>query len=143
MKPYYKYEIPEGYEARIEENNVIIQPKQSENERIRKEIIRLIQNGGYVSAKVKEEMLSYLENLKEQKPNVEYVYPKFRVGDEIVEVSPNGSCCPVIIKYIGEGGYYCESKDRKRFLSFPIKQENEYRLIEHKPTDWIKNITKD
>lgn len=61
-------EIPEGYEAKIKGNKVIIERLKSENERIRKEIIRLIQGGGYVLTKVKEEMLSYLENQKEQTP---------------------------------------------------------------------------
>lgn len=39
MAAHYEHEIPEGYEARIEGNKVIIEPKESEDERVRKEII--------------------------------------------------------------------------------------------------------
>lgn len=74
----------------------------------------------------------------EQKPEVKYVYPKFRVGDEIVEVTPNGYCPPVVVKCIEKGSYICESKDGKRFLSLPIKKENEYRLVDQIPADWSK-----
>ncbi len=71
MKPYYKYEIPEGYEARIEENNVIIQPKQSEDERIRNDIVTFIkfalEDGSVISPgshTTKEEALAYIERQK-------------------------------------------------------------------------------
>ena len=77
-----------------------------------------------------------LEKQKEQKAKVEYVYPKFRVGDEIVEINPNGYCPPVVVKYIGDGSYSCESKDRKSFLSLPIKSEDKYKLIKPQPAEW-------
>lgn len=39
MAAHYEHEIPEGYEAKIEGNKVIFVPKESEDERIRKELI--------------------------------------------------------------------------------------------------------
>ena len=70
----------------------------------------------------------------EQKTEIKYIYPKFRVGDVIEPVKPNGHYVPVRVKYIGEGSYSCESDDRKSYLSFPICHENEYVLTEQKPT---------
>lgn len=67
-------EIPEGYEARIERNKIIIELKESEDERIRKEIIdylnfaeshNLLRVADY---KKKKGWLTYLERQKEQKP---------------------------------------------------------------------------
>ena len=64
--------IPEGYEARIEGNKVIIELKESEDERIRKWIISDITEnlGNYNSASINmaHKALAYLEKQKEQKP---------------------------------------------------------------------------
>ena len=80
----------------------------------------------------KETLLARLEKQREQEPEVEYVYPKFRAGDLIEEIEPNGYSKPVRVKYIGCGYYSCESDDHKRFLSLPIKQEDDFRLVEEK-----------
>ena len=44
-------EIPEGYEAKIKDNKVIITPIESEDEKIRKELLEVIrhcyEDGGY------------------------------------------------------------------------------------------------
>lgn len=40
----WEYTIPEGYVARIEGNKIILEPKESEDERIRREIISFIQD---------------------------------------------------------------------------------------------------
>ena len=56
--------IPEGYEARIEGNKVILEPKENKDEKIRKSIIKLIQLGGYMSPADKTEALAYLERQK-------------------------------------------------------------------------------
>ena len=57
-------EIPEGYDARIESNKVIIEPKDSEDERIRKAIIEFFQteddNTTYSFVK-KADILAWLE----------------------------------------------------------------------------------
>lgn len=69
-------EIPEGYAARIEGNKVILEPKESEDERIKKDIITTLSigvacnesalhPGAYTTLK---EAIAYLERQKEQRP---------------------------------------------------------------------------
>lgn len=77
----------------------------------------------------------FLDEQGEQKSEVKYVYTKFRSGDVIAEIKPNGYCQPVTVKYVSEGAYSCESDDGKRFLSFPIIRQDEYELVKHKPAD--------
>lgn len=110
---------------------------ESEDERIMEAIKGAIHTAT-MDEKTRKDAIAYLEKQKNSKSKVEYVYPKFRVGDEILEINPNGYCIPVIVKYIGDGSYKCESYDKKRFLSFPIKSEDEYRLVEPKPVEWSK-----
>ena len=67
-------EIPEGYEARIEGNKVILERKESEDEGIRKFIIACIDELRKANAENAEfndrcsESIAYLERQKEQKP---------------------------------------------------------------------------
>lgn len=104
--------------------------KESEDEIIRKELIEFVKSrGGF-----KQEYIDFLEKQGEHKPEIKYIYPKFRVGDVIEPAKPNGSYIPVRVKCIGKGGYYCESDDRKAVSSIPICNENEYVLTEQKPT---------
>ena len=65
MAAHYEHEIPEGYEAKIEGNKVIFEPKKSEDEKIRKEIISYIKSSSAITNK---KWLAYLEKQKEQKP---------------------------------------------------------------------------
>jgi hypothetical protein len=59
-----EYTIPEGYEAEIKDGKVIIRKKESEDEKIRKEIIDFVKNrGGF-----KGEWIAWLEKKGEQKP---------------------------------------------------------------------------
>jgi hypothetical protein len=64
----FEYTIPEGYEAEIKDGKVIVKKKESEDEKIRKAIIRLLQNGGYMEPQDKEKAFAWLEKQKEQKP---------------------------------------------------------------------------
>lgn len=66
-------EIPEGYEARIEGNKVILERKGIEDERIREEIIQFFKDASesktrVVCSAVFAEWAAYLERQKEQKP---------------------------------------------------------------------------
>ena len=63
-------EIPEGYEARIGGNKVILEPKESEDERIRKHIIKILDNLApcHWDGNEKARCIAYLERQKEQKP---------------------------------------------------------------------------
>ena len=68
-------EIPEGYEAKIEDNKVIFVQKESEDERIRKILIHIVKGAcdkygiKYIGDEIgQEKLLAYLEKQKEQKP---------------------------------------------------------------------------
>ena len=61
-------EIPEGYEARIEGNKVILEPKESEDERILEWIIGIVNSCKELSFDDKVKLTKYLEKQKEQKP---------------------------------------------------------------------------
>ena len=59
-------EIPDGYEARIEGNKVILEPKESEDEKIRKQLIGFF-SGHYALCKINsKEAIAYLERQKEK-----------------------------------------------------------------------------
>ena len=130
---YYVHEIPEGYEARIEGNKVIIEIAETEDERIRKHIVKFIDEQYPTHGNLKEEkdkMLAYL--VKE--PEVRYVYPKFRVGDLIQPIHLESWDGPVRVKSIVEefGSYDCESDPGEplRYRSLPIKTaDKEYELV--------------
>ena len=63
-------EIPEGYEARIEGNKVIFVQNESEDERIRKYIVKFVEleKGVNLPPDDADKMLAYLEKQKEQQP---------------------------------------------------------------------------
>ena len=80
-------EIPDGYEARIEGNKVIIEPKESEDERIRKAIFKALSKKEAHDVILAEHIeisdaLAWLEKQKERKP-IPFI-PKFRVGEKII-----------------------------------------------------------
>lgn len=84
-----------------------------------------------------EGVRSEREKQKEQKPEIKYVYPKFRKGDVIEPIIPNGHFIPVRVVGIWDGSYSCRSDDNKAYLSLPIKNEDEYRLVEqNQPAEW-------
>ena len=66
-------EIPEGYKARIEGNKVILELKDNEDERIRKELIKLLNflpegiAENYTAVSLKD-FVAYLEKQKKKKP---------------------------------------------------------------------------
>lgn len=73
MTQRYEYEIPEGYEARIEGGKVVIELKESEDERIRQIILRCCYDwdkgrSSCVAIEDVPAIRAYLERLKEQKP---------------------------------------------------------------------------
>lgn len=111
--------------------------KENEDERIREALMLHIKyKVSVISGWRKEELIAWLKKQGEQKPEIKYIYPKFRVGDVIEPAKPNGSYVPVRVNYIGEGAYSCESDDRTAFLSLPICYENDYVLTKQKPTQW-------
>lgn len=88
-----EYTIPEGHEAKIEGNKVIIKKVESEDERIKKDIISFVEQAidsgyGIISKERKERWIAWLEKQGEQKP-VDKVEPKFRDGDWVIDDDEN------------------------------------------------------
>ena len=66
---YWEYTIPEGMEAIIKDGKVIVREKESEEERIRKELINFIlYKAKGVSEEQEHSWVVYLEKQKEQNP---------------------------------------------------------------------------
>lgn len=111
--------------------------KESEDEKIRKGLIHFLETSKTVFAHLSEidEYISWLEKQGEQKTEIKYVYPKFRIGDVIEPIKPNGHYPPVRVLSVEEKtkSYYCESDDRNHYSSIPIRCENEYKLVEQQP----------
>lgn len=82
------------------------------------------------------EIYGWLKKQKEQKSEVKYVYPKFRKGDIIEPITPNGSFTPVRVRSINDGSYICRSDDDRAFMSLPLQREDEYKIVEPKPAEW-------
>lgn len=61
MAARYEREIPEGYEARIDGNKVIIELKESEDERIRRDIVAVVEMNKDLTQGRKSEIYAYLE----------------------------------------------------------------------------------
>lgn len=135
-------ELSKEQKEKLEE---IFPELKDEDERIRKEIIAFLKENLETgradetwSLSGLERWVAWLEAQGEKKLEVKYVYTKFRVGDVIVEIEPNGSCPPVTVKYVGEGAYSCRSDDGKRVLSFPITMQDEYKLVEQESANKVE-----
>ena len=74
-------EIPEGYEARIEDNKVILEPKEREDERIGKALILYIKfKGSGILGWRREELIAWLEKQCEHIKFLESI----QIGDEVI-----------------------------------------------------------
>lgn len=124
-------EIPEGYEAKIENNKVIFVPKESEDEKIRKELLEEIEfiiphddetdSEGLMlpsyHARI-DRYKSYLEKQKEQKPAVEQLDGTFNSYD--------------MAKTFVEGQYYVMEHPERFGLCKPVEWSDEdKRMIDN------------
>lgn len=111
--------IPEGYEAKIEGNKVVFIPKESEDERIRKDLINLI---GWLKANPKlcsqyyndryDEMLAYLEKKKEQK-SAEWSEKDERMLESVIDT-------------IGDSILECDCDDTGTKARFALEEEQKW-----------------
>ena len=70
----WEYTIPKGMEAEIKDGKVIVKEKESEDERIRKELVSLVKEGGCITSKKDIELaLAYLEKQKDASKAIEAV----------------------------------------------------------------------
>lgn len=126
-------ELHKGDNALTKKQMEIVCPElaESEDKRVNEEIRNFL-----IDMECKREWIAYLEKQKEQKPEVKYVYPKFRKGDVIEPITPNGSYTPVRVRCIDNGSYICRSDDNCAFMSLPLQREDGYKIVEQKPAEW-------
>lgn len=72
MANKYEHEIPEGYEARIEGNKVVIE-KVNENEKIRKELVVELKSWEGIPESKRRDYIAYLEKQKDASKAIEAV----------------------------------------------------------------------
>ena len=95
--------------------------KENEDERIKGAIIDHLKDNGLT------EWASWLKKQVYRKPCV--IYPKFKVGDVIKPVIPNGHYVPVRVTCIIDGFYQCESDDKSEYTSFGVPFQDLYELV--------------
>lgn len=124
MAQRYEHEIPEGYEAKIEGGKVIIELKESEDERIRRDILEALSYGlaceeSILMPGVKttlKEATAYLEKQKEQK-------------EKVATEWPNMSNCPKNCKKCLAKCFYRKEQYEEKKLT-DLWSEEDYKMIE-------------
>ena len=122
--------------------------KESEDERIRKEILELISISG--NGNQFEEIKDWLEKQGEQKPTI--IIPKFRVGDKIVSTKNRRLTYTIlevgIINELGNPEYKVEIftdgkagilNKEHNIQNIEMSQMDDWgELVEYNPTEWSK-----
>ena len=115
--------------------------KESEDERIRKEIIDFLRlpHPQFVGKRDHEKWISWLEKQGEQKP---VVIPKFRVGDKVKK-----GYLTFTVEDIGEDSYklqaYSKDGDKGSTVFLTIGHEDGYELVEQKPQRMVSAEAKE
>ena len=147
-------EIPEGYKARIEGDKVILENNESEDERIRKTLLRCCDDWdkgqyGTMAKKDVAKIRAYLEKQKEQKPAE--IDEEHKVGKWFTGLIPCWIDAPstlqpahryhgknVIAIHLKDGGYRCCCVDDKKPITFRVAEDT--HLVEgwkdRKPAEW-------
>ena len=122
----WEYTIPEGMEAEIKDGKIVVREKESEDERIRKEIRDFL-----IDMECVKEWVAYLEKQKEQKPTKR---PKFKIGD-VVKFKGFGDepANDTPLKIVGyDNELYLFDNGTTDLFS----EQNLYELVEQKPAEW-------
>lgn len=131
---YNNPDTNEALKAALEETYPEL--KEDEDEKIREEIILFLKDASNCKTRVIDsetlaKWAAHLEKQKEQKPNV--IIPKFRIGDTICL---KGSMAEYTIESIDAECYHGKG------WGLPISAENNYELVEQKPTEWSEEDEK-
>ena len=131
----WEYTIPEGMEATIIDNKIVVKKKESEDELIRKDIVF------YIAANHKDDgekarWLYWLE--KQGKQELTVIIPKFKAGQTIKYIG-DFTIYPEVftVSKVGEAHYL----DKNGF-TIPIKNQDQWELVEQKPTDKVEPMFK-
>lgn len=130
MASRYEYDIPDGYEAQIEGNKVVIKLQESDDENIRKEAISIIRQYNNICEKegdkceIVDKVIAWLEKQGEQKNADRRVLPKFKVGDKIkLSKEPKYPARKIIA--IKNNAYYFDE-----LVHLPFNHQDEWELVE-------------
>lgn len=133
-KSWAKGEHPECFsEAQKAVDFIFPELKESEDEMIRKEIIKCVKYYGPETANptLFKDMLAWLEKQGEQKP---VVIPKFRVGDKVKD-----NYLTYTVEDIDEDSYklqaYSKDGHKGSTVFLTIGHEDDYELVEQNPVD--------
>ena len=104
--------------------------RESEDERIRKWILNYIHHGAFNEEEhpMALKAIEWFEKQKEQKPEIKYVYPIFKVGDTIKPKAYNESHR---INEIKDDNYVLD-----KGFAFPIVDQDVWEIVEQKPAGW-------
>ena len=104
---------------------------ENKDERIRKELIEALKQLDKEKCSICTypylDWAAWLEKQVYRKPCV--IYPKFKVGDVVKPVIPNGHYVPVRVTCIIDGFYQCESDDKSEYTSFGVPFQDLYELV--------------
>lgn len=119
MAARYECEIPEGYEARIEGNKVILERKESEDEKIRKQLIGFL-SGRYALCNINtKDAIAYLEKQKDERElgfiegKVEGVWSEMHLKNAILAAEKEwgaNSCTATWLKHLRDNYKKCNSR---------------------------------
>lgn len=127
----WEYTIPEGMEAIIKDRKVIVKEKASEDERIRKSLIEIVER--FMADERKEKTLAWLEKQKEHKPNIELIqrswymegYHDRKFGKEpmwIIKTGEGGPKYELNSKY----GEYIKKEQKPKCTAYLDLSSNEF-----------------
>ena len=122
-------EIPEGYEARIDGSKIVLEPKESDDDRIRKDLVNFIRGAllcefnrteylDWIEKHKEQKSVDYAEELKKCKDNSLYFFDKYvkiKLKPEDWSDEDEAAYCDLI---------WCIEQARKS-----AKDENDIRLI--------------
>lgn len=136
----WEYTIPEGYEARIDGNKVIIEPKESEDERIRKVLIRGIESvckeeEVFTEGFTRKQIVAWLEKQGSQNLansaktcNVEW-NPAWSEEDENML-----ACCEIAIDFFKNLGKNSSGHPHPNYFDLDKK------IYPERVIDWLKSL---
>ena len=139
-------EIPEGHEARIEDNKVIIEPKENNDEKIRKALIdffkKKVEKGfEWVEYGIPNNaVLAYLEKQKERFPKTDFtIYHALKTGKDKYQCTP--------YSFIGSLVSFSNYKNLIDFLHNSFYTEEDCKewiekQKEQKPAEWSEEDEK-
>lgn len=138
-----EYTIAEGYEAEIKDGKVIIRKVESEDERIRKDIISYFKtiNSIYLDAgepiSRRNVWLAYLEKQGEQKSCDGYAYPKYKVGETLTKKGYSEHTIERVY-FCKDPVYICKTDEGESHISF--SEQDTWILKQN--TDWSEEDSK-